>query len=73
MSRRYRKSIGIHVVFGNTVVVINTKTKKVVGQPIKVGQVPLQVAASANDTVGYTSNVLDGTVSVFGLLHLPPF
>jgi YVTN family beta-propeller protein len=59
-------------VFGNTVVVINTKTNKVEGQPIKVGQVPFQVAVAANDIYGYSSNIIDGTVSVFGLLHLPP-
>jgi YVTN family beta-propeller protein len=67
------EQIGSPPVFGNTVVVINTKTNKVEGQPIKVGQVPFQVAIGADDTYGYSSNNVDGTVSVFGLLHLPPF
>jgi YVTN family beta-propeller protein len=59
-------------VFGNTVVVINTKTREVQGQPITVGEIPLQVAATANNTYGYSSNLI-GTVTVFSLLHLPPF
>jgi YVTN family beta-propeller protein len=58
--------------FANTVVVINTRTRKVVGKPITVGQGPVQVAAAANDIYGYSSNALDGTVTVFTLAHLPP-
>ena len=55
--------------FDNTVVVINTKTKTVVGKPITVGQAPIQVAAAANGIYGYSSNELDGTVTVFRLLN----
>ena len=55
----------------NTVVVINTKTNKVV-QTFTVGEEPLQVAAAANDIYGYVTNAFDGTVTVFQLAHLPP-
>lgn len=57
----------------NTLVVINTKTRTVVGNPITVGELPIQVAAATNDTYGYVSNTFDGTVTVLALDHLPPF
>ena len=56
---------------GNTVVVINTKTNKLV-QTFTVGQAPFQVATAANDIYGYVTNQRDGTVTVFQLAHLPP-
>ena len=56
---------------GDTVVVINTLTNKVV-ETLTVGQLPTQIAAAANDIYGYSSNLDDGTVTVFNLAHLPP-
>ena len=56
---------------GNTVVVINTKTNKVV-QTFTVGTAPFQVATASNDIYGYVTNDFDGTVTVFQLAHLPP-
>ncbi|HEX6566813.1 MAG TPA: YncE family protein, partial [Chthoniobacterales bacterium] len=56
----------------DTVVVINTKARKVAGEPISVGLAPVQVAAAADDIYGYSSNFADGTVTAFYLAHLHP-
>lgn len=53
---------------GESLIVIDTKTKKVVGQPIPVGVGPVQVVTAPNGKLGYVSNELSGTVSVIKLL-----
>ena len=54
---------------GDQVVVIDTRTKKVVGQPINVGQQPLQIAVAAGDVFGFVANSLSGNVTVLKLRH----
>ena len=59
---------GSPVTLGESLIVIDTKTKKVVGPPIQVGVGPLQVATAPNGKLGYVSNEASGTVSVTKLL-----
>jgi YVTN family beta-propeller protein len=49
---------------GNTVVVLNTVTGKLVGSPITVGNVPIMAAITPSGKYAYISNEYDGTVSV---------
>ena|GEM_PF-5061046 len=53
---------------GQTVVVINTATKKIEGQPIVVGLGPIQMAVTSGGDFGFLSNEFEGTVSVIKLL-----
>jgi len=53
---------------GQTLLVINTKTKKIEGQPIQVGPLPIQMAIGAEGSFGYLSSELGGFVSVVKLL-----
>jgi YVTN family beta-propeller protein len=50
-----------------TVVVVNTKTNKVVGKPISVGGVPTLVAIAHNGKHAYVVNSFDNTVSVISI------
>ena len=56
------------ITIGDSLIVIDTKTKKVVGQPIPVGVGPIQVATAPNGKLGYVSNEISGTISVIKLL-----
>jgi YVTN family beta-propeller protein len=58
----------IPATFGQTVVVIDTKTKKAQGQPIEVGNAPVQIAVASEGNLGFVSNLESGTVSVIKLL-----
>ena len=49
---------------GDTVVMVNTRTYKKVGKPIKVGKQPSWVTFSHSGKFAYVSNYLDNTVSV---------
>jgi YVTN family beta-propeller protein len=60
--------LGPPVTLGESLIVIDTNTKKVVGQPIPVGVGPVQVVTAPNGKLGYVSNELSGTVSVIKLL-----
>lgn len=53
---------------GQTLLVINTKTKKIEGQPIQVGLIPIQMAIGAGGSFGYLSTEFSGFVSVIKLL-----
>jgi DNA-binding beta-propeller fold protein YncE len=53
-----------NLIEGNTVVVLNTVTGKLVGSPITVGNVPIMAAVTPSGKYAYISNEYDGTVSV---------
>jgi YVTN family beta-propeller protein len=53
-----------NLIEGNTVVVLDTATWKLVGAPITVGDVPIMAATTPNGKYAYISNEYDGTVSV---------
>ena len=53
---------------GQTLLVINTKTKKIEGKPIQVGSVPLQIVTTAGGKFGYLTNGISGAVDVIKLL-----
>ncbi len=46
---------------------IDTKTNKVVGNPITVGAQPWMIAISSNAKRAYVTNYADGTVSVIDI------
>ncbi len=52
---------------GGSVSVIDTKTMSVIGDPIKVGVYPTDVALNADGTLAYVSDFYGGTVSVVDL------
>jgi DNA-binding beta-propeller fold protein YncE len=60
--------VGPPVTPGESLIVIDTKTKKVEGQPIPVGVGPVQIVTAPNGKLGYLSNEISGTVSVIKLL-----
>ncbi|MBV8275511.1 MAG: YncE family protein [Verrucomicrobia bacterium] len=53
---------------GQTLLVINTKTKKIEGKPIQLGSVPLQIVTTAGGKFGYLTNGISGAVDVIKLL-----
>lgn len=55
--------------FGNNdVFVINTKTKKIEGQPIQVGLTPFQIVTAAGGKFGFLTTATTGAVDVIKLL-----
>lgn len=50
-----------------SVLMIDTKTNSVVGEPITVGTQPYAIAISSNSRRAYVSNYADGTVSVINI------
>ncbi|HEX4199879.1 MAG TPA: hypothetical protein VHY59_00050, partial [Chthoniobacterales bacterium] len=53
-----------------TVLMIDTKTNSVAGNPIAVGTQPYAIAISSNAKRAYVSNYADGTVSVINISPL---
>jgi YVTN family beta-propeller protein len=53
-----------NLIEGNTVVVLDTVTGKLVKSPITVGNVPVMAAITPNSKYAYISNEYDGSVSV---------
>jgi YVTN family beta-propeller protein len=51
----------------NSVYMIDTKTNKVVGNPITVGSQPWKIAISSSAKRAYVTNYADGTVSVINI------
>jgi DNA-binding beta-propeller fold protein YncE len=50
--------------YGNTVVIVDTATDSVIGQPITVGNYPDWISITPNGKYAYVSNGIDNTVSV---------
>jgi YVTN family beta-propeller protein len=53
---------------GQSLVVINTKTKKIEGQPIQVGLTPFQIVTAAGGKFGFVTTATTGAVDVIKLL-----
>ena len=53
---------------GQSLVVINTKTKKIEGQPIQVGLTPFQIVTAVGGKFGFLTTATTGAVDVIKLL-----